>query len=81
MFVEIIVQGPKKALLQGSIVLLIIRLIKENVKSLLSENTGPRALIFGSQHHLVDLYQVCSNNAPRVKNGLPRSSHVLHRLM
>ena len=34
----------------------------------LSETTRPRVLIFDMQHHLVDLYQVCSNNAPGGKN-------------
>ena len=29
----------------------------------------PRALIFGMQHCLVDLYQVCSNGGPGVQNG------------
>ena len=28
-----------------------------------------RALIFGMQHHLVDLYQFCSNYAPGAKIG------------
>ena len=35
----------------------------------LSETTRPRALIFGMKHHLVDLYQVCSNLTPGGKNG------------
>ena len=41
------------------------RLMK-NMKheKLLSETTRPRALIFGMLHHLVDLYQVCSNYSP-----------------
>ena len=34
-----------------------------------SETTSPRALIFGMQHHLVDIYQICSNKAPGVNNG------------
>ena len=34
-----------------------------------SETTRPRALICGMKHHLVDLYQVCSNYAPGAKNG------------
>ena len=34
-----------------------------------SETTSPRGFLFGMQHHLVDLYHVCSNYAPRVKNG------------
>ena len=29
-------------------------------------------MIFVLYHHLVNLYQVCSNNAPGVKNGPPR---------
>ena len=33
-------------------------------KIFLSETTRPRALIFGMKHHLVDLYQVCSNYIP-----------------
>ena len=36
----------------------------------LSETIRPRDLIFGMQHHLVDFYQVCSNNALGAKNGL-----------
>ena len=34
---------------------------------LLSENTRPRALIFGKKHLLVNLYQVCSNYAQGAK--------------
>ena len=34
-----------------------------------SETIRPRALIFGMQHCLVDLYQVCSNGGPGVQNG------------
>ena len=30
----------------------------------LSETIFSRALIFGIKHHLVELYQVCSNYAP-----------------
>ena len=51
----------------------------ENIFS--SETTRPRALIFGMKYHIVDLYQVCSNYAPGAKNGPPRGSHVLHRLI
>ena len=32
-----------------------------------SETVRPRAQIFGIQHHLVDLYQICSNYCHRVK--------------
>ena len=38
-------------------------------KIFLSETIRPRALIFGMQHHLVDLYQTCSNFTPGAKNG------------
>ena len=38
----------------------------------LSETTMPRALIFGMKHHLVNLYQVCSNYISGAKNFLPQ---------
>ena len=49
-----------------------IGLYRENVKKkiLLSETNRLRALIGGMYHHLVDLYQVCSNYTLGVKNGL-----------
>ena len=54
----------------------------ENMKKIfLSETTRPRALIFSMQHHLMDLYQICSNYAPRAINRPARGSHVLHRLV
>ena len=34
-----------------------------------SETSRPRALIFGMEHCLVDLYQICSNGGPGVQNG------------
>jgi len=34
-----------------------------------SENTKSRPFIWGMQHHLLVLYQVCSNNDNRAKNG------------
>ena len=37
---------------------------EKHEKIFLSETTSPRALIFGMKHHLVNLYQVCSNYAP-----------------
>ena len=43
-----------------------IGLYWENVKNLMSETTGPKALIFGMKHHLVDFYQVCSNYRPGI---------------
>ena len=41
-----------------------IGLYRENVKIFLSEPTRPRALIFGMEYHLVDLYQVSSTYTP-----------------
>ena len=35
----------------------------------LSKTTRSRALIFGMLYHLVNLFQVCSNYIPGVKNG------------
>ena len=58
-----------------------IGLYRENIEKIfLSETIRSRALIFGVWHHLVDLYQVCSNNA-QAKNGPAPGSHVLHRLI
>ena len=49
--------------------MLYIGLYRENhEKILLSETTRPRALIVGIMHHLVNLYQVCSNYIPGAKN-------------
>ena len=59
-----------------------ICLNRENMKKMfLSETRRHRSLIFGMQHHLVDLFQVCSNYVPKAKNGPARGSHVLHRLL
>ena len=41
-----------------------------------SETARPRALIFGMEHCLMDLYQVCSNGGPGVRNG-PAAGGVL----
>ena len=47
-----------------------IDLYRENMKKIiLSETTRPISLLFGVRHHLVNLYQVCSNDAPGAKNG------------
>ena len=56
---------------------------EKHEKIFLSETTMLRALIFGTcmKHHLVNLYQVCSNYIPGAKNGPPPGSHVLHRLI
>ena len=59
-----------------------IGLYRENMKKIfLSETIRPRLLIFGIKHHLVDLYQVYSNNIPGAKSGPIPGSHVLHRLI
>ena len=47
---------------------------QENI--FLSEIIKPRFLIFGMKHHLVDLYQVCSNYAPWAQTVSPCRSHV-----
>ena len=46
-----------------------------------SETTKPSTLIFCMKHHLVNLYQVCSNYFPGAKNGLAPGSHGLHRFI
>ena len=46
-------------------------------KIFLSETTTHRALISGVYHHLVNLYQVCSNDIPGAKNGPTQESHRL----
>ena len=70
--------GPKLACPGWSRVLHRLILGKHE-KIFLSETTRPRALILGMKHHLVDLYQLCSNDAPGAKNGPTPRSHVLHR--
>ena len=42
-----------------------IALYRANMKKIFLS----KALIFGMKHHLVDLFQVCSNYAPGAKNG------------
>ena len=55
-----------------------IGLYRENhVKIFLSETTRHRALIFGTKHHLVNLYQVCSNYIPVAKIG-PSMGHMFY---
>ena len=39
------------------------------LNDIFSETARPRALIFDMKHCLIDLYQVCSNGAPGVRNG------------
>ena len=43
----------------------------------MSETTRHRALIFDMKHHLVNLYQVCSNYTPGAKNS-PAGGHLLY---
>ena len=43
-----------------------------------SKTTRPRALIYGMKHHLVDLYQICSNYAPRAKHGPVLGGHMFY---
>ena len=47
--------------------------IGKTLKICLSETARPRALMLDMAHHLVDLYQVCSNYGPVL------GSHVLHK--
>ena len=47
-------------------------------KIFLSETTRRITVIFGIKHHLVDLFEICSNNAPGAKVGSAMGSHVLH---
>ena len=56
-----------------------IGLYREEHEKIFSETTRPRALVFDMWHHLVDLYQVCSNYAPGAKNAPTPGSHCLHR--
>ena len=59
---------------------LYIGLYREKHKTIfLSETTRPRALIFNMKHHIVKLYQVCSNYIHGAKNDPPQGSPVLHR--
>ena len=53
----------------------------KTLKILLFETSRLRALIFGIEHHQVDLYPVCSNDALGAKNDPIAGSHVLHRLI
>ena len=47
-------------------------------KIILSETTWPRVFEFGTKHHLVGFYQVCSIYDPGGKMALPQRSHDLH---
>ena len=64
MFVQIMPKGPKMAPPQGHMFFIGLYIGRN-----MDETTRPRALIFGMQHYLVNLYQVCSNYIPGAKNG------------
>ena len=59
MSVQIMALGPMMAQPQGSHVLLGLLYREKHGKNFLSETIRPKALIFGKNHDLVDLYQVC----------------------
>ena len=64
------VRGAKNGPSPPQVSYVLLRLIwGKHEKIFLSETLRPRALIFGMQHHLVDLYQVYSNYDPGAKNG------------
>ena len=54
---------------------------KEKSLKIFSKTTKPRALIFGIQHQLMTLCQVCSKLTPGPKMAPPRGLSVLHRLI
>ena len=58
-----------------------IVLFWENVKKSSCLKPQGQELIFGIKHHQVDLYQVCSNYDPGVKNGPAPGSPVLYRII
>ena len=47
-------------------------------KNFLSETTRLRALMFGMKHHLVNLYQVCSNYIPGDKKWASPPGHMFY---
>ena len=56
-----------------------IGLFKEKHEHIfLSETTRPRALMFGMEHHLVNLCQVCSNYIPGATMARP-GGHVFYK--
>ena len=59
-----------------------VGLYRENLEKIfLSETTGPRVLIFGMLHYLVNLYQVCLNYMPGAKIWPTPEYRVFHRLI
>ena len=69
--------GAKYGPTPGSQVLHRLNYLVKHEQFFLSETIWPRVLIFGMYHHLVDLYQVCSNYAPGAKKG-PTGGHMLY---
>ena len=67
-FIHMIPMGSKLTLPQG-VTSWNIGTKKPIFKTLLSETERRRDLIFGMWHLLVDLYQMCSYDAPGIKSG------------
>ena len=56
----------------------ILGLYREHMKIIfLSETTRLKAFILDIWHHLIDIYQICSNYATGAKIALPQESHKL----
>ena len=51
---------------------------EKHEKIFLSETTRSRAFIFGMKHHLVSVYQLCSNYIPWAKNGPAPRGHMFY---
>ena len=68
--------GPKIALPGGH--LFNIDLYREKQEKILFEAIRPRPLIFGMKLHLVDHYQVCSNNPSGAKNCPAPGGHMFY---
>ena len=49
----------------------------EKMFKIFSETKGPTAQIFGLEHHLDVLYQLCSNNDTEIKNGQAPRGHFI----
>ena len=47
-------------------------------KIFLSETARPKVLIFSMKHHLVNVYQVCSNNTPGAKKWIGLQGHMFY---
>ena len=58
--------------------MLYIGLHSDKHEKIWAETIRPRVLIIDMKHHLVDLYQLCSNYAPWAKNGPAPGWHMLY---